>query len=39
MHDWWKFIKKSKVKKVYIYFNNDFYGYAIDNSRYLQKNK
>lgn len=38
MEDWWKFIQSAKgVKKVYIYFNNDFFGYAIDNSRYLQK--
>jgi uncharacterized protein YecE (DUF72 family) len=32
------FIKSNKkVKRCYVYFNNDFYGYAVENARYLKK--
>ncbi len=38
MQDWWKFIKNAKdIRRVYVYFNNDLGGHAIDNSRYLQE--
>jgi uncharacterized protein YecE (DUF72 family) len=38
MQDWWQFLNKAKkIKRVYIYFNNDIGGYALDNSQYLQK--
>lgn len=37
MDEWWRYITSARnVKKVYIYFNNDFHGYAIENARYLQ---
>ena len=26
-----------KIKKCYVYFNNDFYGYAVKNAEYLKK--
>jgi len=26
-----------KVKRCYVYFNNDFYGYAVENAEYLKK--
>lgn len=26
-----------KIKKCYVYFNNDFYGYAVENAEYLKK--
>jgi uncharacterized protein YecE (DUF72 family) len=35
---WSSYIKSNKqLKRVYIYFNNDFYGYALDNATYLKK--
>ena len=39
LEEWAVFIRKSakKVKRVYVYFNNDFYGYAIDNAKTLQE--
>lgn len=27
----------SEVKRVYVYFNNDFHGYALDNAQELHK--
>ncbi len=37
MQDWAKFIKEAKkIKRVYVYFNNDIGGHALDNSQYLQ---
>ncbi len=38
LQDWAKYIKKlSKTeKRVYVYFNNDFHGYALDNAKELQ---
>jgi uncharacterized protein YecE (DUF72 family) len=36
MDEWKEYIDKvPKAKKAYVYFNNDFYAYAIDNARYL----
>lgn len=37
LEDWAKYIKKvsKSVKKVYVYFNNDFHGYALDNAKEL----
>ena len=38
MKDWTKFIaSQKKLKKVYVYFNNDINAYAIKNAEYLQK--
>ena len=38
MEEWRQFIAKTKkIKKVYMYFNNDFHGYAIENARAMQK--
>lgn len=37
LEDWADYIRKisPQVKSVYVYFNNDFYGYAIDNAKEL----
>lgn len=36
LKDWTAFIKSYKsIKKCYVYFNNDMFGYAIDNAKYL----
>lgn len=39
LEDWAQYIRKisKKTKKVYVYFNNDFNGYAIDNAKVLMK--
>jgi uncharacterized protein YecE (DUF72 family) len=39
LDDWVKKINEfpKNIKKVYMYFNNDFNGYAIKNARYLKK--
>jgi uncharacterized protein YecE (DUF72 family) len=36
--EWAAFIAKAakKVKRVYVYFNNDFHGYALENAKELQ---
>ena len=38
--EWAAYIKQisSQVKRVYVYFNNDFYGYAIENAKELASN-
>ncbi|HEX8390499.1 MAG TPA: DUF72 domain-containing protein [Candidatus Saccharimonadales bacterium] len=35
--EWAEYIERisTKVKRVYVYFNNDYYGYAIDNAKQL----
>lgn len=37
LEEWAKYIKKisTKVKEIYVYFNNDFHGYALDNAKEL----
>lgn len=37
LQDWANYIREisPSVKKVYVYFNNDFYGYALDNAKEL----
>jgi uncharacterized protein YecE (DUF72 family) len=37
LSEWADYINQSskKVKKVYVYFNNDFYGYALENAKEL----
>lgn len=37
LKDWANYIKdiSNKVKEVYVYFNNDFHGYALENARQL----
>ncbi len=37
LEDWARYIASisSQVKRVYVYFNNDFYGYAIENAKEL----
>jgi uncharacterized protein YecE (DUF72 family) len=39
LEDWAQYIRgvSKKVKKVYVYFNNDFHGYAIQNAKDLMK--
>jgi uncharacterized protein YecE (DUF72 family) len=39
LRDWAKYIKEisKDVKKVYVYFNNDFHGYAIENAKKLKE--
>lgn len=39
LNQWSKYIKSisKKVKRVYVYFNNDFHAYAIDNAKQLNK--
>lgn len=39
LSEWAKYIKKigSKVERVYVYFNNDFHGYALDNAKELKE--
>ncbi|MEO6536597.1 MAG: DUF72 domain-containing protein [Candidatus Paceibacterota bacterium] len=39
MKDWSSYIKSisSKTKRVYVYFNNDFHGYAIENAKELKE--
>lgn len=39
LKDWANYIKEisKKVKKVYVYFNNDFHGYAIENAKHLKE--
>lgn len=35
---WWKFLSnESKIRKAYIYFNNDFGGHAIVNAKSMQR--
>jgi len=38
LHEWADYIHKisPSVKRVYVYFNNDFHGYALDNAKELQ---
>lgn len=37
LHEWANYIKliSSDVKRIYVYFNNDFFGYAIENAKEL----
>ena len=35
LHDF--LVLNKKVKKCFVYFNNDFYGYAVENAEYLKK--
>jgi uncharacterized protein YecE (DUF72 family) len=36
LNQWHEFIKANdKLRRCYVYFNNDFYGYAIENAEYL----
>lgn len=39
LQEWADYIRsvEPKVKRVYVYFNNDFHGYALDNARQLNK--
>lgn len=39
LQDWATYIKSisRKVRRIYVYFNNDFHGYAIDNAKELMK--
>lgn len=38
LKEWYKFIKANdKLRRCYVYFNNDFYGYAIENAEYLSR--
>ena len=39
LEDWATYIRSisSKVKKIYVYFNNDFHGYALENARQLNE--
>ena len=39
LNEWAEYIKTitTEVRRVYVYFNNDFYGYAIENALYLKK--
>ncbi|MDB5259888.1 MAG: hypothetical protein JWN37_119 [Candidatus Nomurabacteria bacterium] len=39
LKEWAKYIKKSskRLKRAYVYFNNDFHGYAISNAKRLQE--
>lgn len=38
LHDWSNYINTitKDVKRIYVYFNNDFYGYALQNAQKLQ---
>lgn len=37
LEEWSKNLKKLKPKELYIYFNNDFSGYAVQNALYMKK--
>jgi uncharacterized protein YecE (DUF72 family) len=39
LEEWAAYISKaaSKVRRIYVYFNNDFYGYALENARELRE--
>ncbi len=39
LQDWASYVRsiQSQVKRVYIYFNNDFHGYALENAKELKK--
>ena len=39
LEDWATYIRSisPKVKKIYVYFNNDFHGYALENARQLNE--
>jgi len=39
LKEWAEYVSQlpAKVKRVYVYFNNDFHGYAIDNAKELTK--
>ena len=39
LQDWAGYIKtiSKQVKRIYVYFNNDYYGYALDNATALSK--
>lgn len=39
LKEWAEFVKNlaKNIKKVYVYFNNDFEGFAVENAKFLQK--
>lgn len=37
LKEWSKKIKKLKPRKLFVYFNNDIYGFAVKNAKYFKK--